>query len=317
MEAVLEQPQVKSHASIASNTVILKVSFGKFGNSRKLPISVIAGAESTDSLKLQKTLLDSPELKAIENADVKMRMYLKSQCLPYEQGLDILPYGPDGTYLKRVHEQIMSYGAYRETLVDVFIEKYAIRIGEAKANAELLAERLQVPFSDVWKDSDFPSPQDARKEFYFTYGYHSFAVPPELVLAGVYDEAKTNAENKLQRATDNIVAIMRQGALELVQHLDTMLAPTEDGKKHRLHKTAVTNIADFVADFKARNIANDTELEAVMEKLGTMIQPGFDVDKLKDDTSYQSEFSMAIGSITSQLQELVEKVPGRKFKDLE
>ena len=314
----MNEPNVKSHADIANSTVILKTSFGLFGNSRKVSTSIIAGAEGTTLLKVQKTLLESPELKAIFNADTNFRNYLKSRCLPYESGLAILPLGPDGTYLKEVHQNILNYTAHRNTLVNTFMDMYTVRISEAKVRMQELADNLGVSLEEIWQDNEFPSVDDARTEFYFTYGYHSFSVPPELVLAGVYDQAKSNAENKLQKATDNIIAMMRQSALELVEHLSDRLAPSADGKKKRLHKSAVVNVAEFVADFKTRNIVNDTQLEEVMEKLGTIVGSGScDIEALKDDASYHNKFHNEILGIQSELSKLVENVPGRKFKDLD
>lgn len=131
MDAVME-PVVKSHAGIADTTCILKVSFGLFGNSKKVPTSIIAGAEGTTLLKVQKTLLESPELKAISNADAQMKAYLKAQCLPYETGLAIIPYGPDGAYLKKIHANILKYAEEREVLVDMFIAMYKQRVSEAE-----------------------------------------------------------------------------------------------------------------------------------------------------------------------------------------
>jgi hypothetical protein len=315
MDTVME-PNVQSHANIASSTVILKTSFGLFGNSRKVPTSIIAGAEGTSLLKVQKTLLESPELADIKNADAMMKIYLKAQCLPYESGLAILPLGPDGAYLKKVHLKILDYAKHRETLVDKFIDMYSVRVQEARNAAEKLALDLGVPIQDIWRDADYPDAAKAREEFYFTYGYHSFNVPPELVLAGVYDEAKSNAENKLKKATDEITAMMRQSVLDLVGHLNDILTPNADGKKKRLHATAVTNIAGFIEDFKARNIVNDTELQEVVDKLGFMITPGFDVDMLKDDGEFREKFHNNLAGIQEQLTTLVEQVPGRKFKDL-
>lgn len=179
-----------------------------------------------------------------------------------------------------------------------------------------MADGLGVPLEEIFNPNDFPPPEQARAEFYFTWGYHSFSVPAELKLAGVYDAAKTNADNKLKKATDEITAMMRGAALDLVSHLNEILTPNADGKKKRLHATAVTNISAFIEDFKSKNIVNDAELEdLVVNKLGTIIQPGA-VDLIKDDEGYRDTFHDNIKNIQAQLVTLVEQVPGRKFKNI-
>jgi hypothetical protein len=313
----METPSIKSHASIADSTVILKISFGLFGNTRKVPTSIIAGAEGTKLLKVQKTLLESEELKAIKSADTRLRLYLSSQCLPYEEGLMILPLGPDGAYLKKVHDVIVGFVSEREKLVDAFLDAYPNLVNESRANMEKLAVDLGVPIEEIWNPADYPPVETVAEVFTFGWNYISFSVPDELRVAGVYEAAKSNAENKLSKAAEDITIMMREAALDLVGHLKEALEPSADGKKKRLHATTVTNIQEFIQNFKDRNITNDHELEALVDEIGTVVHPGFDVDTLKKDEAFKSTFHSKLAGFTDQLTDLVEKVPGRKFKTFE
>lgn len=316
-EEMAETPEVTSHASIADSTVILKVNFGLFGNIKKVPTSIIAGAEQTKLLKVQKTLLESPELKAISSADTGLKSFLKSKSLPYEEGFTILPLGKDGEHLKTVHARIIEFTKERDTLVDAFILAYPNLIEDAKIKTAELATNLGVTFEELWNPSDYPPAEQAREEFTFTWSYHSFAVPDTLKMAGLYEAAKVNAETKMQAAAEGITLLMRQTLLDLVAHLKAALEPSEDGKKKKLHKSAVTNIQTFLEDFKTKNITNDKELDGLVLHISSLLHPGFDVDVLKKDEAFKDEVHSKLGIYTDKLNLLVEKVPGRKFKDVE
>ncbi len=85
----------------------------------------------------------------------------------------------------------------------------------------------------------------------------------------------------------------------------------------RLFSSTVDNIQEFMNTFKARNITNDGDLEKIVDDLQNLIHPGFSVDVLKEDASFKTDFHGKIADITSKLNNLVEVVPGRKFKQLE
>src|SRR5258708_6959581 len=62
-----------SGKDLAQRTVFIRVSFGLIGNSRKVPNSAVEVDTDKDLIRVNKTLLDSKELKAIKSADSDLR----------------------------------------------------------------------------------------------------------------------------------------------------------------------------------------------------------------------------------------------------
>src|ERR1700678_3097366 len=65
-------PMDEKQAGLVTNSVLVRIGFGVLGNSKKANVEVKTSAEQT-RFKVHKMLLDSPELKAITKADMKIR----------------------------------------------------------------------------------------------------------------------------------------------------------------------------------------------------------------------------------------------------
>ena len=93
MESIFDGPAVgKNQGTITDKTVFLSVRFGVMGNQRKVSNTlVLKNDASSKLLKINQTLLDSPELTAIQKADGQMRTYLYNMCLPYDMGGNAAP----------------------------------------------------------------------------------------------------------------------------------------------------------------------------------------------------------------------------------
>jgi hypothetical protein len=308
---------IQDKSSIVDSTVFLRVSFGVFGNSKGVSSAVLKKANDTaitaasaKLLKIQKTLLESPELEAIKTADGKMRTRLYQLCLPYDMGVSLLP----RVYLETVESDFEAFKAQRATLVDTFGDVYPERCAKAKAELQTLADELGVPFDMLYNSKDYPSVEGAKSKFYFDWSYYSFSVPESLKAAGLYEKSKEKELAKLQVVSDEITALMRESLLELVTHLKTALEPNEDGKPKRLFASAVTNVQEFLDTFKARNITNDSDLDALVSEVQKIIHPGLAVDTLKKDGSLKDQVHSSLEGFAAKLSTLVETVPGRKFR---
>jgi hypothetical protein len=291
---------VKSAASIIDQTVFLRVQFGVMGNSRKVSNSVLNTDCDATLLKVQKSLIDSPELDAIRKADGQLRTYLYNLCLPYDMGILLLPIA----LLDKVNGKLKMYSEERAELVKAFIAAYP-------ALCEVAVTRL----GSLYNAGDYPSLAEVAAKFTFNYQYWSFVVPEALKNAGLYAEAMAKAQEQVKVAAEEITLLMRQTLLELVNHLSTALEPTAEGKPKRLFSSAVTNVQDFLDTFTARNITNDSELEEIVLKARTLIHPGVSADVIKADGQFKAAIQTGIASIAEQLSGLTETVHSRKFRE--
>lgn len=296
--------------TIVEKIVFLRVRFGVLGNARRVPISTLTEGTNPDFLKLQKTLLESPELKAIATADGQMRTYLYNICLPYDMGVMILP----RDLLETVNDRLVAFQDERNDLVNKFIEAYPVRVEEAKVKAQTFATERNIPLERIWRESDYKSQEHVRSEFVFDWRLMDFAVPKELPDA-LKEQEQAKAVAQIEKAAEEITLLMRQSLLDLVEHLKVALEPAEDGKQKRLFSSTVTNIQDFVQTFKARNITNDVELESLVGEVSKLLHPGVNTDMIKKDETFKASIYSSMTDLTSKLADLTEVVPGRKFRE--
>lgn len=286
--------------TIADKTVFLRVNFRVMGNSRKVANSAVLSTDAdTKLLKVQKALLDSPELDAIRKADGEMRTFLYGKCLPYDMGIMLLPLG----LLEMVNAELQSFSKNRELLVDAFIAAYPDRVKDA-------LERL----GSIGSEGDYLNAETVREKFSFDWQYITFMTPETLKLAGMYETEKAKAAAKLQEAADEITVLMRETLAELVNHLKVSLEPNADGKPKRLFSSAVTNIQEFLKTFEARNITGDKDLEKLAADVQKLITPELDVDVLRKDESFKAQIHSGMSALGTQLTALVEEIPGRRFR---
>src|SRR6201997_5796227 len=64
---------------------------------------------------------------------------------------------------------------------------------------------------------------------------------------------------------------MRTALAELVQHLAQRLQTTDEGKPVRLHKSAVSNLLDFLDTLDFRNLTNDAELKRFADEARALL----------------------------------------------
>ena len=293
-------PNIKDHSAIVNQVVFVRLSFGVLGNSKQVKEDILTTDADRKFLKVNKELLESPELKAIVKADANFRAWLKDRCLPYDPGFMLLP----KDMIDFVAPVIAEYQEVtRPKFVQAFLDAYPLRCEEASQS-----------LGSLHKPSEYLSLAEVKEKFYFDYQYLTFATPDAEKFKGIAEKADAQFKARLEEASISITILMRETLLDLVNHLKVALEPSGDGKKKRIFASSVTNIQDFLDTFKARNITQDSDLEAIVADLENMIHPGFDVDVLKQDEQFKTDFHGKLSAITTNLSEIVENKPGRKFK---
>lgn len=106
--------------------VLLSVNLAKFSIHRKADKAKMQTQAEKEMVTFGKKLLDSPELKAIEQLDHKIYNYLK-----WDQGMRSLPFDfKDGIYLiplallVEVEFKLLTYQEERNKLIDIFLKVY-------------------------------------------------------------------------------------------------------------------------------------------------------------------------------------------------
>lgn len=98
----------------------------------------------------------------------------------------------------------------------------------------------------------------------------------------------------------------------MVAHLRDRLQTDDDGRKKRLHESALTNLAQYLAYFDHKNVTSDDELKAVVEDLRAKLA-GTDVEAIKNTDTLRDRLCKEMSTITEHLETMVQRVPKRQI----
>lgn len=307
-----ETPQFNG-ADIAQKVAFMRVSFGLFGNTRKVPNYkvTIEGKKAAEDeqpqdksfLRVSKTLLDSPELDAIRKADGEIRRWLYNMiCMQADLGgVYIVSLAAVPVILAKLRDY---KDRQRPELVETFIRAYPRLCEESK--------RKRGEWAD---DNDYTDAETARDEFSFSWEYLSFSAPEQLktISRAVYEEEREKAARRLDVAAEEIRALMRSTMAELVTHLKDRLDSEKDGKPKVFKDATVNNLKEFLETFNLRNVTGDRELEAQVEKAKSLLN-GVEAKKLRDNDSLRSYVQKEMTKVSDTLGKLVINKPTRKIR---
>jgi hypothetical protein len=285
---------------LAKKTVCIKVRLSTMGNTRKVSTAQIEADADKDLLRVSKQLVDSAELKAITRFDGEIRRFLYNICLPFEIGIHLLPI----TALETVEHRLRQFAEDRKQLVQAFLSAYPSLCQDA-------ATRLR----GLYDPTDYPPVEEVTREFGFSWQYVSFGVPDQLkgISREVWDQEREKAAQRMAEASTEIQIVLRESMSKLVQHMADRLKEGPDGKPLRFKETTVSNLIEFLANFEFRNVTDDNELQALVAQARELLQ-GVTADDLRTTGDLRSKVQQGITGIVAQLDTLLTRTGGRKFR---
>jgi hypothetical protein len=270
------------------------------GNTRKVSTSQIEADADKALLRVSKHLLDSAELKAIRQFDGEIRRYLYNICLPFEIGIHLLPIAA----LETVENRLRQFAVDRVQLIDAFLTAYPSLCQDA-------AQRLR----GLYNPADYPPIDDVRQQFGLSWQYVSFGVPDQLkgISQDVWEQEREKAAQRMAQASSEIQQVLRETMAGLVQHMADRLQTSEDGKPLRFKNSTVSNLVEFLANFEFRNVTDDTELQNLVAQARQMLQ-GVDAEDLRSTGELRRKVQQGMTNLAAQLDTLVVRAGGRKFR---
>lgn len=279
--------------TITANTICLALRRGRFGNQKTASMAAVSVQSDKKLLKLTKTLLDSPELEAIQKLDSEVRRFLDTVAFPsmFKGGIYLIPVA----MVEQVEAALKEFAIRRRALVDVAEGAYTTRTVETAA-------RLDV----VYQPTDYPSREAFKACFTFEWHYVTFDTPHRLkaISASLFESERQKAQQKLEIVADECRQAMRAGLADLVGHLVDKLSPGDDGKPKRFTKTTVTNLNDFLATFELRNVTDDAALGALVKQARSVIT-GVDAALLKSDELVRAKVMTEMTALQAALEPMV------------
>ena len=256
-------------------------------------------------LSLTKRLLDSPELEKVAGHDRWFKAWLTRKALPsfFRSGVYLVP----SDLIGEIDAQIETYRVEREKLIDAFVAVYDEQVEAAR-------ERL----GSLFDQENYVDLDRLRSFFYIKAHYFEFGQPRIFakIKGGMFAREQERLDRYVSSAMDNITLLLRQNLLDLVQHASERLTAGEDGKRKRFSRSMVDGISEFLDTFSARNIADDTDLAAVVEQMKGLMT-GVDADALRDNDTLRATVATSLSGVKDALSAMVESAPARAFSDTE
>jgi hypothetical protein len=297
LSSVEQDPQ----QSLFDRAIILSLTMSCLGTRRKVSTTSIETDADKALLHVSKDILDSPELAAIHHLDGSIRKYLKTRGLPspLKHGCYLLPID----LIEPVEQRLGELFAERNTTIDAFLAAYPTKIEDAR-------HRL----GQLFDTTDYPPVDEIRAAFEASFQYLTFGAPTALqgVSSALYEREKDKAVQRIAAVEDEITQVLRYSLKELIDHMVDRLQPTSNGKPKVFRNTLISNLNEFLDTFKARNLTNDQDLEALTHQARAILADA-DAETLRSSADTRAHVHHQMATVKQALDALVITKPTRKF----
>ena len=286
-------------SDILSKSVCLSLSTSRFSVRRRMGKEHIETKADKAMIHVGKDILDSSELRAILYCDNDTRFYLDRVCLPapmFKSGVYLLPIELMEETFKRLDE----FQARRVELIAKFREAYPTRKTQAR-------KRLGPAFDPT----DYPPIEELEKAFSFEYNIFTFDTPKTGISKALFNKQREKLERVWSEAAGEIRDSLRVAMGEVVAEMTERMTGQADGKKRRFKDAYIANVTTFLDTVQARNLTNDTDLTALVEK-ARKIMKGISADDIRDDDKLRADIGTKFGEIKDSLGKMMEVRPARK-----
>ena len=279
----------KNLGNIADRIHFLTINCTRLGNLRTTKVELNTTANES-MFRTAKTLLKSPELKAIAHRDGEIKNSLVPYLLPYKLGCAIIP----AASAKTVRGILDAYEKVeRPALVQALVDAYDERVNEAKT---LLKEEFDA--------TQYLTKEQVAAEYTFDYDMFSLTMTEDL---------KDKAHATVMSAAQGINDALAAAAQTMVEKLAASLKPDADGKFGKVYDKQFTVLQEFLAGFDIRNVASHAELKQQMDKLKALLA-GVDPEKVRNNEGLRISLAASMGEATESLTAMVQR-KGRVFRD--
>lgn len=296
--------------SILQQAVILILRQGAPGNLRKvrgaevvetgeaLSAPVTVDADKT-LVHVSKYLFESGAYRAVLRYDGQTRDWLVRRALPsyFREGFYLLPLA----LLEEVDADLAARQRQRQTLIEAFLSDYETTVEDAKA-------RLR----GLFNPADYLTRDALAAAFRFEVSYLTLEVPQTLegVSPALFQRERDKAEALWTEAAEAIQQALRTSMAELVAHMVDRLSAGADGKPKQFRPSLVTNMEEFLRYFQARNLTNDEDLAALVDK-AQLVMKGVDIKALRQNADVRDRVREGFARLQSVMDRMTMVRPSR------
>jgi hypothetical protein len=300
MATLVAEKIVMPDRDLSQTTVCLKVHFGALGTTRKISSAQFEVDADKQLIRVSKKLLDATELREIQRFDSELRHYLYEICLPYDIGIHLVPYEA----VEMVEERLTSSLEDRRALVESFLRVYPE-----------LCRQISRRLRTLYNPADYPPLDYVQSKFTFGWKYLGFGAPEQLqeVSPRIFAIEREKAAQRMAEVTSEIQQVLRTTLAQMVERLRDRLTDDGDGKQKQLRESAVQKLKEFLSTFDIRNVTDDRELAAQVNKARELLD-GVNADVIRNTDSLRDRIRTGMGEISARLDTMVVDRPTRKFR---
>jgi hypothetical protein len=186
-------------------------------------------------------------------------------------------------------------------LIPAFKRAYPAQVQQAE-------QRLK----DQFDIRDYPDASLFDTAFGVEWGWVTFGVP-ENVPADVRARELKKLQEKMLDAEKEIRAALRESFNDLLAAAVERLKVAPGEKPKVFRDSLLENFTQFFDTFKAKNLMDDRELEAVVEKARTVIAK-VTPDALRERSTVRQKTVAAFEQVKAEVDKLVASAPSRRFR---
>lgn len=299
-QVTVEAPLPNLDIDLDSRSVLLVLNIGLPGNSKKIPSSKMEPSEPLpgDDLELQrarirvnKSLWESDDLAAAKKLVGQTRHWLDSVAVPsfaMKSGVCRIPLASVKTVIDKLKELKEAFGIHRDNFT-----------GDLAGQKQIAKERL----GSLYAETDYPQEEELRAKFTFYWRFIALVAPDQLgtIESGILAEEVAKGEALIRSEVQLIRDALRSEFIDLVEHATSRLKTGEEGKKVVFRDTFISNIEGFIEQFANRNLTDDNDLKAQVEKMKRALR-GVDLDKLRESDTVRERVAAKFAEVRETMK---------------
>lgn len=283
-----------------NDIVLLNLRISMWGVNRTLGTGDYEVDAEKPLVRASKKILDCPEYEYLTRLKRGIHSRLKSLALP---------------------AQILRAGVYPVALamvpdVDAILQRFEVewQVGVEQLGSvwDMRLLEIQDRLRGLYDERDYPAWERANNCFAVAWSYFTIDTPKSLqaISGKLLQRERAKAAAQWTEMLDEVRDGLRCAFKELIDSLLVKLTPGPDGTKKRL--TGVDRLLEFVDTFAKKNVANDAELQTLVEEARGILE-NRSTEELRTNQRLREYVQDKLQSVKVIVDTMVEDAPARQI----
>jgi hypothetical protein len=298
----LQDVQVeKTHAErMTENATALDITYHNMRNKRTISVDHVESDIDKQWLHVSKTMLQSPELKAISTHYHHTSKFVASKSVQslFRRGVFLVPnvmLAEVSDYLERRIEELVP-------LVEAFVNAYPKQIEAAR-------EKL----GDAFDETNYPPADALYDAFGIDYRWVSIGTPGAVngISRAIYLREQARVQAQFEQAATILITGMREQALKMVKALTERLQTLPGEKKKTFKDVTINRLQEWAHNYLhgISDVVYDEKLKPVAETV--LMLTDVDPKDLRKDDVFRQDVAVRMGEVEETLEKLIIEKPTR------